>query len=223
MTIPENVEIAPSVLSADFSQLGDQINSIIRANGSVLHLDVMDGHYVPNLTFGPLVVKAIRKMTQMILEAHLMISDPDAYLKDFILAGADIVLVHPETCSSVADTLNQIHDLGAKAGLVINPDQNLSLIDPYIDQMDQLLIMSVVPGFGGQSFIPEVLDTLPAYLPLLAENQVLIEIDGGINLHTIAELKQTGINRFVAGSAVFNSEATPGKNYLNLLTQVSQD
>lgn len=214
-------QIAPSVLSADFSRLGEQVNSIIEAGGQALHLDVMDGHYVPNLTFGPMVVKAIRTMTDMLLEAHLMISHPDQYLENFITAGADIVLVHASTCISVADTLNKIHDLGAKAGLVVNPDEDLFTVEPYLEQMDQLLIMSVFPGFGGQSFIPGVLEHLPKLLARLNEHSVLVEIDGGINQHTIMDLNQSGIDRFVAGSAVFNASATPKENYLNLLTQIS--
>ncbi len=216
-------QIAPSVLSADFSQLGEQIGSIIEAGGEVLHLDVMDGHYVPNLTFGPMLVKAIRKMTDMLLEAHLMISAPDTYLENFIFAGADIVLVHPSTCKSVADTLGKIHALGAKAGLVVNPDEDLFVVEPYLEKIDQLLIMSVNPGFGGQAFIPSVLESLSTLLPSLKAHEVLIEIDGGINLQTIASLGQAGIDRFVAGSAVFNKLASPGKNYLNLLTQISQN
>lgn len=214
-------QIAPSVLSADFSQLGAQIDSIVEAGGEVLHLDIMDGHYVPNLTFGPMVVKAIRKMTDMLLEAHLMISEPDKYLKKFISAGADIVLVHASTCASVTDTLDNIHALGAKAGLVVNPDEDLTIVKPYLEQMDQLLIMSVFPGFGGQTFIPGVLDHLPKLLPLLHEHKILVEIDGGINLHTLPGLNRFGIDRFVAGSAVFNASATPKENFLNLLTQIS--
>lgn len=223
MAILIQSQISPSVLSADFSQLGDQIGSIDNAGGEVLHLDIMDGHFVPNLTFGPMVVKAIRKMTSMHLEAHLMISDPDKYIEGYIQAGADCVLVHPSTCSSVSDTLNRIHDLGAKAGLVVNPDEKLSSVSPFIHQMDQLLIMSVYPGFGGQSFIPEVLDSLPKILSQLEEAQVLIEIDGGINLQTIQTLRSAGIDRYVAGSAVFNNQGTPKQNYLNLLRQIIKD
>ncbi len=222
MTVIKQLEIAPSVLSADFSQLGEQIASVARAGGQVLHLDIMDGHYVPNLTFGPMVVKALRKMTGMELEAHLMISDPDTYLDEFIAAGANVVLVHPSTCSAVLETLARIKSLGAKAGLVVNPDEKLSMVRPYLKQMDQLLIMSVFPGFGGQAFIPGVLDELPELLDQFAENKVLIEIDGGINHETIPTIRGLGIDRFVAGSAVFNHTADPGENYQNLLTRLIQ-
>lgn len=209
-------QIAPSVLSADFSRLGDQIQSVADSGGEVLHLDVMDGHYVPNLTFGPLLVRAMRKMTDMVLEAHLMISEPDLYIDNFISAGADIVLVHPSTCSSVKDTLNSIKAQGVKAGLVVNPDEKLSIVEPYFSEMDQLLIMSVVPGFGGQSFMPEVLYDLPQMSQSLMENDVLVEIDGGINMTTIGAVLDKGINRFVAGSAVFNEHASPGENFSTL-------
>ena len=220
MAINMRAQISPSVLSADFSRLGEQINSVAASGGEVLHLDVMDGHYVPNLTFGPILVKAIRKMTDMILEAHLMISEPDLYIENFIEAGADIVLVHPSTCNSVEDTLKNIRSLGAKAGLVVNPDEKLSLVEPYLGIMDQLLIMSVVPGFGGQSFMPEVLNDLPGLRQTLEDHGVLVEIDGGINKTTIGSVLDKGIHRFVAGSAVFNKHATPGENF-NLLQSLA--
>ncbi len=222
MAVSYQPQISPSILSADFSRLGEQIASVEGAGCEVLHLDVMDGHYVPNLTFGPMLVKAIRKMTPLVLEAHLMISDPDKYLDNFISAGADIVLVHPSTCKSVADTLQKIKDTGVKSGLVVNPDEDLSMVEPYIELMDQLLIMSVYPGFGGQSFIPTATDGLVALLPTLQENGVLIEIDGGINQTTIGSLAQSGIQRFVAGSAVFNNSAPPDENFLRLLNLISQ-
>lgn len=213
MPLNNLIQISPSVLSADFSRLGEQIKSIEESGGEVLHLDVMDGHYVPNLTFGPMLVKAIRKMTDMVLEAHLMISDPDLYIKNFVEAGADIVLVHPSTCDSAEITLKNIRSMGSKAGLVVNPDEKLSLVQPYLSSMDQLLIMSVMPGFGGQSFMPEVLKGLPDLRKALEEHDILVEIDGGINKTTISSVLGLGIHRFVAGSAVFNGEATPGENF----------
>jgi ribulose-phosphate 3-epimerase len=182
----------------------------------------MDGQYVPNISFGPLVVEAVRKQTDVELESHLMISTPDDYLAEFIKAGSNTVLVHPSTCPSVMDTLKKIHDLGAKAGLVVNPDENLSLVLPYLNEMDQVLIMSVFPGFGGQKFISKVLKDLPDLLQAFRENDILVEIDGGVNNQTLPGLIGHGINRFVAGSAVFNSEASPGQNYLSLMNQLNQ-
>ena len=219
MTFPR--QISPSVLSADFSRLGEQIQSVVEGGGEVLHLDVMDGNYVPNLTFGPLLVKAIRKLTDMELEAHLMISNPDQYIENFIKAGADIVLVHPSTCKNVDHTLAKIRALGAKAGLVVNPDEDMSIVTPYLMTMDQLLIMSVYPGFGGQSFIPEVLNELPGFLSELEQHNVLVEIDGGINSSTLPALIDSGIHRFVAGSAVFNKIDTPSNNFQHLQNLVT--
>ncbi len=210
-------QISPSVLSADFTRLATEIGSLKDAGCPVLHLDVMDGQYVPNLTFGPMVVEAIRRMTEMELEAHLMIVDPDKYLKEFIEAGADLVLVHPQTCQVVEETLARIHALGAKAGLVVNPDESLTLIEPYLSQVDQILIMSVFPGFGGQKFIPDVLKDLPELIPELASRGIMLEIDGGINMSTLPDLVGSGIQRFVAGSAVFNRLGTPAQNYMNLM------
>lgn len=221
MAINMQAQISPSVLSADFSKLGEQIKSVGELGGKVLHLDVMDGHFVPNLTFGPILVKAMRKMTDMILEAHLMISNPDLYIESFIKAGADIVLVHPSTCNSVKETLKNIRSLGAKAGLVVNPDEKLSIVAPYLDLMDQLLIMSVMPGFGGQSFMPEVLNDLPGMRQALDDHSVLVEIDGGINKTTIGQVLNKGIHRFVAGSAIFNKHATPGENFHMLQTMAT--
>lgn len=215
-------EISPSILSADFSQLDRQIESVVSAGCKVLHLDVMDGQYVPNISFGPMVVKAVRRLTDIELESHLMIQSPDDYVENFAKAGSDIILVHPSTCGSTSDTLNRIHDLGVRAGLVVNPDEELSMVAPHLEQMDQLLIMSVYPGFGGQKFIPDVLQGLDELLPQLREHDVLLEIDGGINPSTLPEVVGTGIDRFVAGSAVFNAQASPAENYLGLMSQLAR-
>ena len=219
----KTVQVAPSILSADFARLQEQVDSVVQAGCEVLHLDIMDGHYVPNLSFGPMIVRSVRKLTNMELEAHLMISNPDKYLQNYSDSGSDVILVHPSTCPSPSDTLSRIHDLGAKAGLVINPDEAITLVEPFLQQMDQLLIMSVFPGFGGQKFMPGVLEQLPGILPALRDANIILEIDGGINMETISPLKDTGINRFVAGSAVFNRDANPGENYLALLNQLSRD
>ena len=214
-------QISPSVLSADFTKLAAEIESLDGAGCQVLHLDVMDGQYVPNLTFGPMVVEAIRRLTSMELEAHLMITQPDKYLEAFIGAGADVVLIHPQTCASVSRSLARIHALGAKAGLVVNPDEELALVRPFLDEMDQLLIMSVYPGFGGQKFMPEVLRNLAEFLPLIEARGIILEIDGGINTTTLPGLLETGIQRFVAGSAVFNTLGSPAQNFLKLTNQLS--
>jgi ribulose-phosphate 3-epimerase len=212
-----NLKISPSVLSADFTRLAAEIASLNDAGCSLLHLDVMDGQYVPNITFGPMIVEAIRRLTDMELEAHLMIADPDKYIADFINAGADLVLIHPSTVESAVETLANIRKLGARAGVVINPNESLDLATPLLKHIDQLLIMSVYPGFGGQKFIPEVLDSLPAHLPAVMEAAVTIEIDGGVNISTLPNLQGRGISRFVAGSAVFNKKATPAENYRQLV------
>jgi len=213
MTFIHPTQISPSVLSADFSRLGEQIADVEAAGCSILHLDIMDGHYVPNLSFGPLVVKAIRGVSESTLEAHLMISEPDRYIEHFVKAGADIILVHPSTCTDVSATLKTIRSLGAKAGLVVNPDEPLAIVEPFLGLMDQLLIMSVHPGFGGQAFMPEVLLDLPGLRPKLEDHGILVEIDGGINRSTIGSVLDMGIHRFVAGSAVYNDKAGPGDNY----------
>lgn len=215
-------QISPSILSADFTVLAEQIDSVVESGCEVLHLDVMDGQYVPNISFGPMVVKAVRRATDITLESHLMIAEPDKYLEAFANAGSDIILVHPSTCPSVDTTLDEIHKLGVKAGLVINPDEKLTDVLPYLERMDQILIMSVFPGFGGQEFIPEVLSNLPELLPVFAENDVLIEIDGGINAATLPSVVDKGIHRFVAGSAVFNQKASPSENYTQLANQLVQ-
>jgi len=220
MSILDKAQIAPSILSADFTRLQQEVDSIVEVGCEVLHLDVMDGMYVPNISFGPMVVKALRRATDITLEAHLMISEPDNYIERFVKSGADIVLVHPSTCPFPLETIKNIHNLGAKAGLVVNPDEELSIIEPYLEEIDQVLIMSVFPGFGGQEFIPSVLERLPEYLPKLVGNSILLEIDGGINLNTISMLNNKGIDRFVAGSAVFNRSASAGENYLNLAAQL---
>ncbi|MCF7808334.1 MAG: ribulose-phosphate 3-epimerase [Candidatus Marinimicrobia bacterium] len=223
MATDRKQQISPSILSADFAELGDQVRSVIDAGCQVLHLDVMDGQYVPNISFGPMVVKAVRSITDVHLESHLMIAEPDKYIENFIRAGSDTVLVHPSTCRSVGDTLARIHDLGSLAGLVINPDEALELTLPYIDQLDQVLIMSVFPGFGGQTFISSVLDPLSEILDTFKKNDILIEIDGGINRKTLPALTELGLDRFVAGSAVFNKQSSPAENYTELTSLLHSD
>lgn len=200
--------IAPSILSADFSRLGDEIRAVEAAGAEVIHIDVMDGHFVPNITIGPLVVDAVRQITNLPLDVHLMISEPDRYLQDFADAGADWITVHVETCPHLHRTLNYIRGLGKKAGAVLNPATSLSTLDYVLEELDLVMLMSVNPGFGGQSFIESTLDkcsTLRAMLDKVNPDAG-IEIDGGISPKTITRMANAGANIFVAGSAVYGQD-----------------
>ncbi|KAB2890461.1 MAG: ribulose-phosphate 3-epimerase [Desulfobulbaceae bacterium] len=201
------IQIAPSILSADFTRLGDEIRAVDRAGADIIHVDVMDGHFVPNITLGPLVVKAARAATDRVLDVHLMISDPDAYIDAFAEAGADWITVHVETGYHLHRTISRIKDLGKKAGVVLNPATSLATLDYILEEVDLVMLMSVNPGFGGQSFIPSSLEkirTLRARLDSLGLD-VDIEVDGGISLATIPQVAAAGASIFVAGSAVFGS------------------
>ncbi len=201
------IEILPSILSADFTRLGEQIAQVERAGVSMLHLDIMDGHFVPNLTIGPPVVKSIRKATKLILDVHLMVSDPDKYAPVFIEAGADQVLVHQEAATHLDRTIRMIQSEGAKAGVVLNPATPVSMLEDVLHIADYVLIMSVNPGFGGQRFIPNALNKVRQ---LDARRRELglplpIEIDGGVSLENIADVVRAGVNWVVTGSSVFHS------------------
>jgi ribulose-phosphate 3-epimerase len=201
-------EILPSILSADFARLGDDIAKVEEAGISILHLDVMDGHFVPNLTIGPPVVKSIRKITRLTLDVHLMITDPDTYAPMFIEAGADQVLVHQEVCPHLDRTLRMIQSEGAKAGVVLNPSTPVATLTDVLDVADYVLIMSVNPGFGGQRFIPNALRkvrTLDAWRKDRGL-QLPIEIDGGITVENLGDVVRAGVDWVVAGSTVFHSE-----------------
>ena len=197
--------IAPSILSADFTRLGDEIRAVEAAGADVIHVDVMDGHFVPNITIGPLVVRAVRAMTDLPVDVHLMITDPDRYLKDFIEAGADWVTVHVEACVHLHRTLACIKDLGRKAGAVLNPATSLATLDYVLAEVDLVMLMSVNPGFGGQSFIPSAIDKIRRLRQMLdAVNPAAgIEVDGGIGPATIEAVAEAGANIFVAGSAIY--------------------
>ena len=197
--------IAPSILSADFTRLGDEIRAVEAAGADVIHVDVMDGHFVPNITIGPLVVRAVRAVTDLPVDVHLMITDPDRYLKDFIEAGADWVTVHVETCVHLHRTLACIKDLGRKAGAVLNPATSLATLDYVLAEVDLVMLMSVNPGFGGQSFIPAAIDKIRRLRQMLdAVNPAAgIEVDGGIGPATIEAVAEAGANIFVAGSAIY--------------------
>ena len=197
--------IAPSILSADFTRLGDEIRAVEAAGADVIHVDVMDGHFVPNITIGPLVVRAVRAVTDLPVDVHLMITDPDRYLKDFIEAGADWVTVHVEACVHLHRTLACIKDMGRKAGAVLNPATSLATLDYVLAEVDLVMLMSVNPGFGGQSFIPSAIDKIRRLRQMLdAVNPAAgIEVDGGIGPATIEAVAEAGANIFVAGSAIY--------------------
>jgi ribulose-phosphate 3-epimerase len=202
------VEIVPSILSADFAKLGEDIAKVERAGISMLHLDVMDGHFVPNLTIGPPVVKSIRKITRLTLDVHLMIEDPDTYAPRFVEAGADQVLVHQEVCRHLDRTLRMIQSEGARAGVVLNPATPVSMLADVLGVADYVLIMSVNPGFGGQKFIPNSLRkvrTLDAWRKEMGLH-LPIEIDGGVTLENVAEIVRAGVDWVVTGSFVFHSD-----------------
>ena len=197
--------IAPSILSADFTRLGDEIRAVEAAGADVIHVDVMDGHFVPNNTIGPLVVRAVRAVTDLPVDVHLMITDPDRYLKDFIDAGADWVTVHVEACVHLHRTLACIKDLGRKAGAVLNPATSLTTLENVLAEVDLVMLMSVNPGFGGQSFIPSAIEKIRRLRQMLdAVNPGAgIEVDGGIGPATIGAVAEAGANIFVAGSAIY--------------------
>jgi len=200
--------IAPSILSADFSRLGEEVQGVEKAGAEVIHVDVMDGHFVPNITIGPLVVEAVRRVTRLPVDVHLMITDPDRYLDDFARAGADWITVHVEACPHLHRTVQRIRDLGRKAGVVLNPATSLDVLDYILEDVDLVMLMSVNPGFGGQSFIPSSIEKIRRLRRMLdAVNPGAgIEVDGGVSPRTIAEIAQAGANIFVAGSAVYSSE-----------------
>jgi ribulose-phosphate 3-epimerase len=204
----QEVMIAPSILSADFGRLDAEIKAVEAAGADVIHVDVMDGHFVPNITIGPPVVAAIRKSTRLPLDVHLMIANPDQYLEQFAAAGADWITVHVEACPHLHRTITRIKELGKKAGAVLNPATPLSTLDFILADLDLVMLMSVNPGFGGQSFIPFIIDKIRQLRRMIRERNlsVGIEVDGGIGPSTIAAVAQAGTNIFVAGSAVYGED-----------------
>ena len=205
------VEILPSILAADFARLGDQISALEAVGCRMIHLDVMDGHFVPNLTMGPPLVESLRKITKMTFDVHLMITDPDRYAPVFIQAGADQVLVHQEVCQHLDRTLRMIQSEGAKAGVVINPATPVAMLDEVLDVADYVLVMSVNPGFGGQRFIPNALEKV-RQLSLKKRERGLhlpIEIDGGVGTENVVDVVHAGVEWIVAGSSIFHTVNPP--------------
>jgi ribulose-phosphate 3-epimerase len=202
------IKIAPSILSADFSRLGDDIQAVDRAGADYIHVDVMDGHFVPNITIGPLVVDALRKVTDKPLDVHLMIENPDLYIAEFAKAGADIITVHQEAVPHLHRTVQLIKSLGKKAGVSLNPATPVETLDVILDDLDLVLVMSVNPGFGGQSFIPSALDKIRALRQRISERGLAteLEVDGGVKVDNIREVVAAGADVLVAGSAVFNTD-----------------
>ena len=217
--------IAPSILSANFAKLGQEIADVIKSGTDIVHFDVMDNHYVPNLTIGPLVCEAIRPITDAIIDVHLMVKPVDRIIPDFAKAGANIITFHPEGSEHIDRSLSLVRDSGCKSGLVFNPATPLDYLDHVMDKIDMILLMSVNPGFGGQKFIPETLNKLriarqkiDAYYEKTGR-QIWLEVDGGVNVNNIAEIAKAGADTFVAGSAIFGAGKDTDPNHYDTVVK----
>ncbi|MGA1254673.1 MAG: ribulose-phosphate 3-epimerase [Pelagibacteraceae bacterium] len=213
------IKISPSILSADFSKLGEEIVSLEKAGADYIHIDVMDGHFVPNITIGPEVIKRLRPVTKLTFDVHLMIAPVDPFIKDFAEAGADIITFHPEATEDISKTIKLIRSHGKKVGVSLKPLSPISLIEDYLNEIDLILIMSVNPGFGGQKFMPEVLDKMKLLREIVDQKKlkVDIEIDGGINFDNSKKAKDFGANILVSGSTVFKENGGNLQKNIQLL------
>ena len=215
----KKIQISPSILSADFNQLGPEIKRLEEGGADMIHVDVMDGHFVPNLTIGPPVIKALKKHCSLKFDVHLMISPVHEYIEDYAHAGADIITIHPEATNNLEETIFKIRDLDKKVGVSLNPDSKIDLIKNLLGQIDLVLIMSVNPGFGGQKFMPEVLEKIKELKKIQSEKNINfdIEIDGGINFENCKAAIEAGANILVSGTTVFKSNNGDIKKNINLL------
>ena len=213
------IKISPSILSANFSKLGEEIVALEKAGADYIHIDVMDGHFVPNITIGPEVIKRLRPVTKLTFDVHLMISPVNIFIKDFVDAGADIITFHPEATENVSETIGLIKKLGKKVGVSLKPRSQINLIEDHLNEIDLILIMSVEPGFGGQKFMPEVLDKMKKLRNIINEKKlnIDIEIDGGINFGNSKKAKEFGANILVSGSTVFKEHDGNLKKNIQLL------